>query len=399
MPKYFLILLALLFVAGAIEVEISVPGFPEMAQYFNVTESVIQLTIALNFLGYSIAAFFYGPLSDIYGRRFIMIIGNAILMIGALGTAFSNDIQTLLIFRFIQGFGASTSAVVAPAMILDYHKGPEAAASVGIINAILSILIASAPIIGGFVNLAVGWQGNYMIVAAISVISWIVLLVFLPETTNDTHPMRLKETFKGYVQMFTHRIFLISSIAPTMPYAAYLAFIASAPFLYRDSLGLSVTAYSLHQALIIGAFCLTSFFSGRLSRLLGVRRCVLWGEIITIIGALLFVIESLFVLISPARITASMALFTIGFALSYPLIYSFSLDIFPKVKGTASSAVIGSRALLVALYVALTSFFFNGEALNLAIMVFLAAFVSFILFLEIFKDHHFIKSYMRDEKL
>ena len=94
-----------------------------------------------------------------------------------------------------------------------------------------------------------------------------------------------------------------------------------------------------------------------------------------------------------------MALFSMGFALSYSLIYSFSLDIFPKVKGTASSAVIGSRALLVALYVALTGFFFDGKALNLAMMVFLAALISFILFLEIFKDHYFIKSYMSDEKL
>lgn len=399
MPKYFLILIALLFVAGAIEVEISVPGFPEMAQYFNVTESVIQLTIALNFLGYSIAALFYGPLSDIYGRRFIMIIGNAILMIGALGTVFSNDIQALLIFRFIQGFGASTSPVVAPAMILDYHKGVEAAASVGIINAILTILIASAPIIGGFVNLAVGWQGNYMIVAAISVISWIALLVFLPETTINTHPMRLKETFKCYVKMFSHRIFLISAIAPTMLYAAYLAFIASAPFLYRDSLGLSLTAYSLHQAVIIGAFCLTSFFYGRISRFIGVKQCVLWGGIITILGTLLFLLESVFVLTSPARITAAMTFFSVGFALSYPLIYSFSLDIVPNLKGTASSAVIGSRALIVSFYVALTGFFFNGEAFNLAMMVFLAVFVSFILFLEIFKDHHFIKCYMSDEKL
>lgn len=399
MPKYFLILLALLFVAGAIEVEISVPGFPEMAKYFNVTESVIQLTIAFNFLGYAIAAFFYGPFSDMYGRRLIMVIGNAILMVGALGTAFSTDIHTLLIFRFIQGFGASTSAVVAPAMILDYHKGPEAAASVGIINAVLSILIASAPILGGFINLAVGWQGNYMIVAAISVISWIALVAFLPETTGDTNPMRLKDTFKSYAKMFTHRIFLISAIAPTMPYAAYLAFIATAPFLYRDSLGLSVTAYSLHQAFIIVAFCLTSFFAGRISRLLGVRRCVLWGEIITIVGALLFVIESLFVLISPVRITAAMALFTIGFALSYPSIYSFSLEIFPKLKGTASSAVIGSRALIVSFYVALTGFFFDGGSFNLAMMVFLAAFISFVLFIEIFKDKYFIKSYMSDEKL
>lgn len=71
--------------ACCIEIDISVPSFPNLVVYFNTTESLAQHTVSINFLGFFISALVAGPLADAYGRRPIMIIGNAILMIGAIG--------------------------------------------------------------------------------------------------------------------------------------------------------------------------------------------------------------------------------------------------------------------------------------------------------------------------
>ncbi len=76
MPRIFLPLLILSIIACCIEVEISVPGFPDIANYFNVSDGVVQLTVAYNFLGFCLSALFYGPLSECYGRRKVMIVGN-----------------------------------------------------------------------------------------------------------------------------------------------------------------------------------------------------------------------------------------------------------------------------------------------------------------------------------
>ncbi|WP_255453541.1 MFS transporter [Wolbachia endosymbiont of Atemnus politus] len=112
-------------IAKFIEIGISVPSFPDIVRYFDVSEGRIQLTIAYNFLGFCIGGLFLGPLSECYGRRRIMIIGNTLLLIGAVGCVFSPSVFWLLISRFIQGTGVSTSVVVF-AIVADSYKGDEA---------------------------------------------------------------------------------------------------------------------------------------------------------------------------------------------------------------------------------------------------------------------------------
>src|SRR5437868_14748147 len=117
MPIIFIPLLILSLISCCIEVDISVPSFPDMAHYFQVSYVSIQLTIAVNFAGFCLASLFYGPLSDCYGRRKIMLIGNFLLLIGAAACVFATSLNILLLARFIQGLGASCSAVLVFTMI------------------------------------------------------------------------------------------------------------------------------------------------------------------------------------------------------------------------------------------------------------------------------------------
>jgi len=158
----FLLILSL--IAKFIEIDISVPSFPDIVRYFNVSEGTIQLTIAYNFLGFCIGGLFFGPLSECYGRRRIMIIGNTLLLIGAVGCVFAPSVFSLLIFRFIQGIGASTSVVVF-AIVADSYQGDKAIKFIGIMNSVLTVVMAIAPVLGSFINEIVGWRGNYATVA------------------------------------------------------------------------------------------------------------------------------------------------------------------------------------------------------------------------------------------
>ncbi|KJV74903.1 MFS transporter [Orientia tsutsugamushi] len=79
--------------------DMSVPSFPDIARYFNVTEGIIQLTISYNFLGFFIGGFLNGPLSECYARRKIMLAGNALMLLGAIGCVFAPTINSLLIIH------------------------------------------------------------------------------------------------------------------------------------------------------------------------------------------------------------------------------------------------------------------------------------------------------------
>ncbi|BEP31356.1 MAG: hypothetical protein WBIAU1_08340 [Wolbachia endosymbiont of Drosophila biauraria] len=120
-----------------------------------------------------------------------MIIGNTLLLIGAVGCVFAPSIFWLLISRFVQGIGVSTSVVVF-AIVADSYKGDEAVKFIGIMNSVLTVVMSIAPVLGSFINEIVGWRGNYATVAILCLISWVLLLLALSETKKNRDIFSLK---------------------------------------------------------------------------------------------------------------------------------------------------------------------------------------------------------------
>lgn len=354
--------------ACCIEIDISVPSFPNLVAHFNTTESLAQHTVSINFFGFFISALVVGPLADAYGRRPIMIIGNAILMIGAIGCVWAPTITTLLLVRFIQGLGAATSAVVVFAMIADTYKGNKATQLIGLMNCVLTCLMALSPIAGAYLNEAFGWRGSYTTVAFICVISWGLLVFALPETLTVKKPFHLKKLLSNTKKLLKSKFFLQTSIAPSLLYASYLSFITCASFLYMQTFKLSIHLYALHQALIVMIFALVSLFSGTVLKYMGSSKCVILGIGLSILGALAFLLVSM---ICPGAFltTLTVSIFAIGFALFYPTVFTASLEIFPDIKGSATSLIMSKRAVIVALATWIMGCFYNGNSTRVALIM------------------------------
>lgn len=362
----FLLILSL--IAKFIEIDISVPSFPDIVRYFNVSEGTIQLTIAYNFLGFCIGGLFFGPLSECYGRRRIMIIGNTLLLIGAVGCVFAPSVFSLLISRFIQGIGASTSVVVF-AIVADSYQGDKAIKFIGIMNSVLTVVMAIAPVLGSFINEIVGWRGNYATVAILCLISWVLLLFLLPETKKDRDIFSLKKMMKDYRKLLSSSKFMVLSLQQSLFSAAYMSFITCGPFLYMETFGLSSTIYALHQGAIVGSFSLISLFSIKILKKFGAVWCVISGTSVGAIGSLLFVILSVIMPHSFYLVTLSMIIFSIGCAICQPVVFNASINVFPEIKGTASSALSFIRAFVMAIFIGLTSYVYNGQAINISLLV------------------------------
>ncbi|WP_341808136.1 multidrug effflux MFS transporter [Wolbachia endosymbiont (group E) of Neria commutata] len=371
----FLLILSL--IAKFIEIDISVPSFPDIVRYFNVPEGTIQLTIAYNFLGFCIGGLFFGPLSECYGRRKMMIIGSTLLLIGAIGCVFAPSVFWLVIARFIQGIGASAS-VVAFAIVADSYQGDKAVKFIGIMNATLTVVMAIAPVLGSFINEAVGWRGNYATVAVICLISWISLLLALPETKKDRTAFSLKKMMQDYKKLLSSSKFVALSLISSLFTSAYMSFITCGPFLYMETFGLPSKIYALHQGLIVGSFSLTSLFSGKILQKLGARWCVINGTIVIVIGALLLTILSVFTPYSPYLITLSMIIFSTGAAICQAIVFNVSVNVFPEIKGTASSAISCIRSFIMAIFIGLTSYVYNGQVISVSLLVLSAVILELI---------------------
>lgn len=363
MNLMYLIMISM--INSCIELEISAPSFPDIMNHFSVSESEVGLTITYNLLGFCLASLFYGPLSDSYGRRKIMIIGNGILSIGALGCVISPSIEWLLIARFIQGMGAASSAVVVPAIISDVYTSEKSTKLYGIMNTVFSSIMGLSPVIGGFLNNAIGWRGNYGFVASICVVSWVLLYSYLPETKSNKDYLNLKKILKDYKKLLSSLVFLGAAAMPSLSYGCYMAFVAIAPFIYMQTFNLDILTYTYHQAVIVFLFSLTSFFAGRIISILGVRRSI-YISLIIYMGSSFFMIFSW----SPSSLTVFSCMFSIGAAVLYPIIFARSIEIFPEIKGTASSAIMSSRYLLCSIVTGAASYFYNGEVISLGLVYF-----------------------------
>ncbi len=309
---YLFPILILSLVTICIETDISAPSFPDMSAYFNVSEGLIQYTIATNFLGFCIASLFYGALSDSYGRRPVMVIGNAIMVVGAIGCVFAPTIDWLLFARFIQGLGASTSLVVAFAMMADAYQGDEVVRRIGVMNSALTTFMAIAPVAGSFINQAVGWRGNYTVVALVSLLSWVLIVLFLPETRVERSTFCLKQLMKDYKVLFSSKPFMHTSYVPNLLCAIYLSFIACASFLYIKTVGLTIYGYAMHQGTIIGLFAIVSLFSGHIINYIGKKPAIAFGIYACAVGMVGLLVTSFFAPYTAILITVFMSIVAIG---------------------------------------------------------------------------------------
>ncbi len=182
MNRWFPYLLILVVTAAAIEIDLSLPSFPDIARAFGVSEEAVQRTISVNFFAFCLSALWYGPLSDWLGRRPVLLGGTFLFLLGSVGCALAGSIDLIILSRFVQGLGAGATFVLVFTMLSDVYQGEEATRWIGRMNAICTAVMAGAPIAGGFLNAWFGWRACYTTVAILCGIVFALLALFLPET-------------------------------------------------------------------------------------------------------------------------------------------------------------------------------------------------------------------------
>ncbi|WP_115704928.1 multidrug effflux MFS transporter [Legionella sainthelensi] len=351
------------------EIDISLPSFPSIMTYFGSTEAQVQSTLSLNFLAFCLSGLLYGPLSESWGRRGLMIFGATCFLIGAIGCVFSFSIYQLMFWRFIQGLGASSTLVMGFAMISDRYSGEVAANYIGKINAYVTIFMAAAPILGSAIINYFTWRANFTLIAIIALISWFFLIWQLPETKTKKQPLNISTLFKDYWTVFSHGKFLIYASMPNMLVTAYLTFVGSASFFYINTCKLSYFQFAMQQGLIVLIFSLTSFYADKVVERIGSRKAVNLGMVCCTISIVLFTYFAFHYPDSPRLITFAMCWMAVGCAFPMSVTFAQSLEILPNLKGTCSSFIVSTRLFVSSGAVALTGLLFDGSMRPVALVI------------------------------
>jgi len=343
------------------EIDISIPSFPSIMAFFGASEAQVQNTLSLNFLAFCLSGLFYGPLSEAWGRRGLMLFGATCFLVGALGCAFSYSIYQLMFWRFIQGLGASSTVVLGFAMISDRYSGDIAAHYIGKINAYITIFMASAPILGSLIINYFTWRANFTAVALIALVAWVLLIMQLPETKLEKKPLKLKNVLKDYYSILTHSEFLVYASMPNMLVTAYLTFVGSAAFYYINACNLSYFEYAAHQGLVVTSFSVMSFYAHIVVAKIGDIKAVRFGLYCCGMSIALMTFFAFVFPFNPVLITSTMCLFAVGCAFPMSVTFAQSLEIMPTLKGACSSFIMSSRLFISSIAIALTGVFFDGS--------------------------------------
>jgi len=380
--KLSLVMLIVISLLGCcMEIDLSIPSFPSMMTFFSATEAQVQNTLSLNFLAFCLSGLFYGPLSERYGRRGLMLFGASCFLVGALGCVFSFSIYQLMFWRFIQGLGASSTCVLGFTMISDTYNQEQAARYIGKINAYVTIFMSFAPILGSMIiNYFSSWRANFIVIAIIAFITWFFLARQLPETHLARKPIKIRGILKDYWSLLTHKQFMMLAAIPNVLVTAYLTFVGSAAFYYLNSCRLSYFAYAVHQGLVVFSFSAMSFYADKWVTKLGANNVVNLGMGLCFLGTVLLCIFAFAFPFEPRFITFSMCLFAIGCAFPMSVTFAQSMDCIPNLRGVSASFIMSSRLLISSLAIAYTGYSFDGSMRPVALVNGLAIALSLLMY-------------------
>jgi DHA1 family bicyclomycin/chloramphenicol resistance-like MFS transporter len=269
------VLIALLSAFVPLSTDLYLPALPGMGDYFGVSAGLTNLTLILFFLFFSLGLLFWGPLSDKYGRRPVLLAGLALYIAASIGCAASLAIWHLIAFRILQAVGGSAAAAVATAMVKDVYDGRKRESVLAIVQSMVVISPAVAPVLGAF-----------MLLAFIGVVSMVGGLL-LQETIPSRYAGTMKQSVRRLGTVLKNPGFASLLIVFSLVSTASLAFVSASSYIYQEGFGLSEQGYSFYFALNAIALIAGPFLYLWLSRHTSRRTIVASGFAVMVAGGVL----------------------------------------------------------------------------------------------------------------
>jgi MFS transporter, DHA1 family, multidrug resistance protein len=338
-PWSFAALIAALSMLGPFSIDAYLPAFGAIGEEFGAPPIAIQQTLSAYLFAYAFMMLWHGALSDAFGRRPVVLASLVVFAVATLGCAIAGNIQSLWLFRALQGVSAGAGLVVGRAIIRDRYHGPEAQRVMSQITLVFGIAPAVAPVMGGLLLNVSGWRSIFWVLLALLVglILWVQRA--LPETLAPSarQPLHPRAMWHNYRRVLTRADFLLLACIPSFNFAAFFVYIAVAPTFLIDRLGVSTYGFAWLFVPMIGGIMLGATLSGRLAGRRSSPRTIAIGYAFMLAGV---AVNLLTVALTPPSVpwhVLPIFVFCIGSSIVMPSVTLILLDLFPTTRGLASS--------------------------------------------------------------
>jgi MFS transporter, DHA1 family, multidrug resistance protein len=348
-PGLVVLVLSLLLGIQPVTTDLYLPALPALTEGFGAPVTQAQLTLTALLLAFGVSQLIWGPLSDRFGRRPILLLGLAAYTLAGVGCALAPSMAMLIVWRTVQGAAMGAAVMCARAIVRDLYTPVEGARAMSKGLTGLGIIACLCAPLGGVLSDGFGWRVALTMLALFGVVALALIVLRFAETVprknpNALQPATLVRTWAGILRNPT---FLAFSALSSASYGALFTFLAGSSFVFIKVLGLTRTEYGLVMFSMSFVYIFGTLMCRRLLPRFGVRRSVAIAGMLTLSGGTLVGGLALAGVHSVAAILIPFYLVMLGHGVHQPCSQSGAVGPFPQAAG-AASALNGFLMMVVA---------------------------------------------------
>lgn len=316
-------------------------SLPGIRAYFGVSVSQAQLTLSVFLAGFAISQLVYGPLSDRFGRRPVLLAGVIIYVAATVVCVGAQSMQGLIAARFFQAVGACSGAVIGRAIIRDAYGATGSARMLGYITAGTAATPVFGPMIGSLLTVSFGWRANFVLLALVSAALLVAVALRLPESNleRDPHATAPRHLLANYAAILRNRQFVGYALCVAFSYAGIFSYISGSSFVLIDVLGVPPQYFGFLFGGAVICYIASNILIGKLVQRTGVDRLIGIGTTLAVIGASVMAALAYARVQTVAAVLLPMMLVLFATGFTMPGSTAGAIGPFSRMAGAASSLV------------------------------------------------------------
>ena len=337
--------------AGPFTLQIVVPLLPGFAVTFAASTGAAQLLLTMALLGVAVGQLVYGPLSDRFGRRPLVLIAFVLFLLASTGAAAAQSIGLLVVMRTLQALGSCGGMVIGRAIIRDCFPREKAASVLGYVMMGMTVAPMVSPFVGSVLVDNFGWQSVFLLCAALGAFLLVAIGRRLPETLAQPQQLPgmagLATMYGSLLRVASFRGY-VATVA--LSSGVFFTFLGGAPHIVVTGLGMQPRDYALAFLATSGFYAFGNFLAGRYSQRVGVFRMIELGTGLSFVGVAGVLAAMLWLPASILNLFVPSVLMAVGNGISQTNAMVSALSVRPQLAGTASGlagfAQMGTGAFL-----------------------------------------------------
>ena len=334
----FVLILGILSMLTPLAIDMYLPAFLNIANDFSVSQEKIQTTLALFTFGFAFGQLFWGPLSDSYGRKPIILIGIVVSAVVSLGITQVKHIEHFYALRFVQGFFGASPAVVTGALLRDLFAKNEFARQMSMIMIVTMIAPLLAPVLGGYLTDWFHWHIIFYVLMALGLICALLVFFKIPETLPLARrtPLKIGSILKVFGRLLSNKKVLGYIFCNSLSYSGMFCFLSAGSIVYTGLFGVAPKHFGYFFLLNILVMMTATSLNGKFVTKIGVEKSLRLGLTIQLIAGVWLLVCGIFhlgLLATVVGVATYVGLVSVVSSSANAAI----LDMYPEVAGTANS--------------------------------------------------------------